>query len=174
MRAGPKIAGEVGIELTAQTQWSELGAGLRDEGEFINLGAPYLTPDPGMARVLTSVLASFTATPEDCYFLVWEGYAGADDYFAGLGAPRLAVFANRQLFLLSGALQDACEPFLEDGRRLPNWWWPQGREWCVGNEIYTRSSLVGGSEECIAAVLAHPGLEAFPISPYSGAYEELE
>ena len=163
----------MGVELTAQTQWSELAADLRDEGELINLDAPDLTPNPAMARALTSVLASFTATPEDCYFLVWEGYAGVDDYFGGLGAPKLAMFADRQLFLLSGVLQDACEPFLEGDARLPNWWWPQGREWCVGNEIYTRSLLIGGSEECIAAVLSHPDLEAFAISPYSAANEEM-
>ena len=44
----------------------------------------------------------------------------------------------------------------------------------MGNEIYARSVFVGGSHECIDAVLSHPDLKAIPISPYSPVYEELE
>lgn len=44
----------------------------------------------------------------------------------------------------------------------------------MGNEIYARRVFVGGSQECIDAVLSHPDLEAIPISPYSRVYEELE
>jgi len=57
---------------------------------------------------------------------------------------------------------------------VPNWWWPAGQEWCVGNDIYARSVFVGGGQECIDAILAEPGLEAIPISPYSPVFEELE
>ena len=57
---------------------------------------------------------------------------------------------------------------------MPNWWWPAGHEWCVGNDIYARSVFVGGSQECIDGVLSHPELEAISISPYSRVYEELE
>ena len=42
----------------------------------------------------------------------------------------------------------------------------------MGNEIYARSVFVGGSQECIDAVLSHPDLEAIPISPYSRVYGE--
>ncbi len=57
---------------------------------------------------------------------------------------------------------------------MPNWWWPVGQKWFVGNEIYARSVFVGGSQECIDVVLSHRELEAIPISPYSRVYEELE
>ena len=169
-----RIAQEVGVELTAETQWSDLAFNLRDDGELINLDAPDWSPDPGMTRVLTSVLEPYTTTPQDCYFLVWEGYASVSDYFAGLDAPKIAMSQHRSLFLLAGSLQDACAPFIEDDRRLPNWWWPEDEEWCVGNDIYARSVFLGGSQECIDAVLLHPDLEALPISPYSRVYEELE
>jgi hypothetical protein len=33
----------------------------------------------------------------------------------------------------------------------------------VGNDIYARSVFVGGSQECIDAVLSHPDLEALSI-----------
>lgn len=168
------VAQKVGVELTAETRWSGLALNLRDDGELINLDAPGWSPDPGMTGALTSVLEPYTTTPEECYFLVWEGYAQADDYFSGMDAPKLAMFQNRSLFLLTGLLLDAREPFMKDDGRLPNWWWPAGHEWCVGNEIYARSVFVGGSQECIDAVLSHPDLEAIPISPYSPVYEELE
>jgi len=168
------VALEVGVDLTAETQWSELAADRRDDGELINLDSPDWSPDPGVARALTSVLTPHTLTPQDCYFLVWEGYGTADHYFTGLGAPKIAVSKHRSLFLLQGSLQDACAPFMPDDQRLPNWWWPAGQEWCVGNDIYARSVFVGGGQECIGAVLAHPDLEAVPISPYSPVFEELE
>ena len=78
-----RIAREVGIELTAETQWSDLAADLPDEGELINLDPPDWSPDPGVARALTSALGPYTLTPQDCYFLVWEGYGSADHYFTG-------------------------------------------------------------------------------------------
>lgn len=82
--------------------------------------------------------------------------------------------SNRSLFLLEGSFQDACQPFLPGDYRLPNWWWPKNREWCVGNDIYARSAFVGGSHECISAVLARPELEALPIWPNSFMNEGLE
>lgn len=169
-----RISHEVGVELTAETRWSDLAADLRDEGELINLDAPDWSPDPRMARALTSILGLYTVTPQNCYFLIWKGYSSVSDYFTGLNAPRISMSKYRSLFLLEGSIQDACAPFMEDDRRLPNWWWPAGQEWCVGNDIYARSLFVGGSQECIDAVLSHPDLEALPISPYSPVYEGLE
>ncbi len=169
-----KIAQQVGVELTAETQWSDLAFNLRDDGELSNLDAPDWSPDPGMARALTSVLGPYTATPQDCYFLIWEGYASVSDYFTELDALKIAVSQHRSLFLLNGDLQDACAPFIDDDGRLPNWWWPAAQEWCVANDIYARSVFVGGSQECIDAVLSCPDLEALPISPYSRVYGELE
>jgi hypothetical protein len=168
------IAQQVGIELTGETRWSDLAAVLSGDGEPINVDGPDWSPDPGVAQALTCVLERHTVTPQDCYFLVWEGYACVDDHFSGLDAEKIVMSQDRSLFLLKGSLSDPCAPLMEDDRRLPNWWWPAGHEWCVGNEIYSRSVFVGGSEECITAVLAHPELEALPISPYTAVYGELE
>ncbi len=169
-----KIAQQTGVELTAETQWSDLAAEFQDEDELINLVPPDWSPDPAVASALTSVLRSHTSSPQDCCFLVWEGYASVADYFAELGAPKIAMSRHRSLFLLNGSLRDACAPFNADNLRLPNWWWPAAHEWCVGNDIYARSLFIGGSQECIDAVLSQPELEALPISPYSRVYEGLD
>jgi len=46
----------------------------------------------------------------------------------------------------------------------PSLSWPGDHSWCVGTEIDFDSTVVAGSTELIAAVLAHPGLEAWPVT----------
>ena len=45
----------------------------------------------------------------------------------------------------------------------PNLFWPDDHAWCVATEIDLRSTLVGGTEQLIAAVLAEHELEAWPV-----------
>lgn len=45
----------------------------------------------------------------------------------------------------------------------PNLAWPTDHAWCLATEIDFDSTLVGGSRELIAAILAHPGLEALCV-----------
>ena len=42
----------------------------------------------------------------------------------------------------------------------PSIWWPEDRAWCVATDIDLFDTYVGGSEECIEAVLSNPDLEA--------------
>jgi len=44
-------------------------------------------------------------------------------------------------------------------------WWPEDRAWFVATEIDLNSTYVGGSTSTIEALLASPGLEAFPVTP---------
>lgn len=46
----------------------------------------------------------------------------------------------------------------------PNQWWPNSRAWCVATEIDFDSTLVGGSEVLIHAILSDARLEAFPVT----------
>ncbi len=46
----------------------------------------------------------------------------------------------------------------------PNVWWPEDRAWCVATDIDLCDTYVGGSLECVQAVLDHPDLEALPTS----------
>lgn len=47
----------------------------------------------------------------------------------------------------------------------PNLMWPIDRSWCLATEIDFDSTLVGGSQELIADILADDALEAWPIHP---------
>jgi hypothetical protein len=49
--------------------------------------------------------------------------------------------------------------------QLPDLWWPEDRAWCVGGDTDLKSTYVGGSEACIASLLAVPGLEVHPVEP---------
>ena len=53
------------------------------------------------------------------------------------------------------------EPFWGDS---PNIWWPEDRAWCVATDIDLYDTYVGGSKECIEAILSNPDLEALPAT----------
>ena len=116
---------------------------------------------------LVSTLREFTATPESCYFCVWEGYGGLFSSSYYKGTPRLEV-PGREYVVFHGPL-DAIRSFY--GRwvggmwwdQSPNIWWPEDRAWCVATEIDFYDTYVDGSRECIEQVLTHPDLEALPI-----------
>ena len=70
---------------------------------------------------------------------------------------------SREYLVFFGALDPqlfARDPFRSQS---PNLTWPGDHSWCVATEVDFDSTLIGGSVELIAAVLAHPGLEAWPV-----------
>jgi hypothetical protein len=102
-----------------------------------------------------------TATPNDCLFLVWEGYAGLRPDVETAATLEVAP-DSRRMHILSGRVADATESIeVAPSRRLPMWWIPRDGAWCVGNDIYGRSVFVGGSTETISAILTDPHLEAY-------------
>ena len=46
----------------------------------------------------------------------------------------------------------------------PNLIWPADHSWCVATEIDLNSTIIGGNEQLIAAILADPTLEAWPVN----------
>ena len=113
-------------------------------------------------RALVDVLRGFTSTPDHCFFGLWEGWGniGGRLYKADsrVRAP------HRDHLLFRGAL-DAVMSFVEE-RTDPFWgyspsiWWPEDRAWCVTTDVDLFDTFVGGSEECIEAVVGNPDLEA--------------
>lgn len=77
---------------------------------------------------------------------------------------------DRDYVLLAGPLSGAAR-ILEPGMskivksQSPNLFWPEDRTWFVASEIDFDSTLVGGSADLIKAILAAPGLDAWPIGP---------
>ncbi len=114
---------------------------------------------------LVDVLRSFTSTPGRCCFCLWEGYGNID---ISLYPDAARVRAPGRDYLLFRGPIDAVMSFLVgDGPfwgDSPNAWWPEDRAWCVATDIDLCDTYVGGSNECIEAVLSNPGLEALPAA----------
>lgn len=110
---------------------------------------------PEIASALADVLRAHTTTPERCWFAVWEGWGGFDP-----GTPRFDLPARRY-FLATGAIDAAASSVLGDWtERSPSMWWPDDRAWFVSTEIDFTYTYVGGTRECVEAILAHPRIEA--------------
>lgn len=120
---------------------------------------------PETARTLATVLRGLTSTPDSCWFAHWEGsgYLTAPEHWPRLRLP------GRDMILFSGAVEMADTQFGSMGH--PHWgmsahlWWPQDHAWCVATDIDLRTTYLGASEDCVAAVLANTGLEALRASP---------
>ena len=116
-------------------------------------------------RVLVDVLRGFTSTPDRCYFGLWEGCG----YLAqGLYKESSRVNApGRKHVLFRGPIDGVLtflageHPFRGD---TPSIWWPADRAWCVATDIDLYDTYLGGSDECMKAILNHPILEALPAT----------
>ena len=147
-------------------------------------------PAPALATLL-EVLGRFTNATAGCFHALWDGFGWIDGrgvaYLVAedgppappprprpalpdhvLAGPRL-VLPGREYLLFRGPLDAARSIGDGDLGRVfpqsPNLLWPEGRSWCVATEIDFDSTLVAGSSELVAAVLAEPGLEAWPVGP---------
>ena len=124
---------------------------------------------PTILRVLLSVLALHTATRDDCWFCVWEGW-GRFVPWQQLSSPRWADVVRlpgREYRLARGTLDAALH--LQKSPNLfqsPNLFWPANRAWCVASEIDFDSTLVAGSEQLAIQLLNTAGLETWQVEPY--------
>jgi hypothetical protein len=142
------------------------------------------------AEVLAAILRDWTATPEDCWFCVWDGFGWdtASTYaaFTQTGhppeiteeprrdpvpgpvreGPRVHL-PHRDYFLYCGPAEAATTLASLDGTwgQCPNIWWPADRAWCVASEIDLQWTYVGGPRGLIDAILADDRIEALPAAP---------
>lgn len=109
-----------------------------------------------LARALAAVLRTYTTTPERIWFGVWEGWGGFDP-----GTPRFE-HPNRRYHLARGGIEDAAATIYPDAwaHQSASMWWPDDRAWFVSTEVDLPYTYVGGTRECVEAVLAHPEIEA--------------
>jgi hypothetical protein len=133
-----------------------------------------------LARALVGVLGGHTSTPKRCWFAAWEGWG--DPVFATSGGsgdsptPPPGTFRERPkgrpiftlpgrgYYLARGPIAAALETVygVAQHYQSASIWWPDDRAWCAATEVDFDWTYVGGSTECIAAVLANPQLEALP------------
>ena len=65
------------------------------------------------------------------------------------------------MWLLRGSLELATANLApEPSEQSVNLWWPADRSWCVATDIDLMSTYVGGSADCISALLDATELEA--------------
>ena len=116
-----------------------------------------------LLNVLVEHLGPATTAPELCYFAVWEGFG---DSVAPPGLEPKLVLPNRAYDVFAGPLEAARTSLsvISFGHRSANLWWPADQAWCVATEVDFAWTYVGGSRDCIAAVLADPRLEAVETS----------
>jgi hypothetical protein len=112
-------------------------------------------------------LRRFTATPEDCYFCVWEGYS--DVYFppSVLNGP-LVTIPHRRYFLLHGSLTDLGswdETLGGAGYHPPAFAWPADHSWCLASDVDPHWAGIGAEQAAIDALLNAPELDVVPARP---------
>jgi hypothetical protein len=140
-----------------------------------------------LAGVLVDVVGNYTGTSDRCWFAAWEGWGDFRDGSAVLhtlgGSPHDALttlppgthrekptenatlkLPNRGYYLARGPLAAAIETVygITWAYQSASIWWPDDRAWCVATEVDFDWTYVGGSTECIAAILSSPDLEALP------------
>jgi len=149
---------------------------------------------PEALASLCTLLRDHTATSEDCWFAVWDGWGwqhpGAhailqatrtgepttpindapESKRLNLAAPKFCL-SDRDYCLFHGPVDAATR--IGDwvtadwfDPQSPSLFWPADRAWCVATEIDFDSTLIGGTPDLIAAVTSSAHLEALPIAPY--------
>jgi hypothetical protein len=116
------------------------------------------------ARRAVHRLAPFTATPAECWFLLWDGYSDV-----ALTGSRLVDLPHRRYVLLRGSLSDI------DGweRALgtsppyppPAFVWPADHGWCLTSDVDPHWAGIGASRAALDALLADPELDIVPARP---------
>lgn len=136
--------------------------------EFAMYGVPNAQARTGALRArliepLVEHLRTATATPDLCYFAIWEGYGGSP--LPSTLKPKLEL-PQRAYHVFAGPLAAAPSAFSHDllPEQSANLWWPADQAWCVATEIDFAWTYVGASRECIDAILADSRLETVETS----------
>ena len=158
-------------------RWSDIAASngtvMHPEAQFeaISGADPWHNHQPGLwdtapqvgelphdvAARLVDVLGRQTSTPQRCWFCVWEGWGG----LPSPSQDRVRL-PQRNYLLAAAPISATLGAFERIGAPGPSLWWPDDRAWIVATEIDHRWTYVGGSTDCIDAVLSDPHLEALP------------
>lgn len=130
--------------------------------------APGALSDNEQLGVALAKLAPYTATPDDCYFCIWEGWPSfsGDDPM-----PRISI-PNRAYFLFRGSLADVADwdsqisALLHDTEApTPAFVWPADHAWCVTCDVDPHFATIGASAEAIARLVADTRVDVVVDDP---------
>jgi hypothetical protein len=124
--------------------------------------------DIAQARHALHRLAQFTATPEECYFCLWEGYSDVPLPPDVRRGP-LVEIPHRRYALLRGALHDI------DGwvAGLGGWQpipppafvWPADHRWCFASDVDPHWAGIGAEQAAVDALVGDPEIDAVAARP---------
>lgn len=143
--------------MDARTYWSDVVfQTTRDQHTLIE-------PERGAIETKTAnrlaiALSHHTETPEDCWFLLWDGYNLTEQT---KDSATVVVPLARTMHVLSGSLKTDAKTHSSATLPAPLWWIPNDQKWCVGNDIYSRSVFFGGTFAAIGDILGDSLLEAY-------------
>ena len=122
---------------------------------------------PSDAATLIDHLRRHTATPERCWFCLWEGFGWYDDVIplAVKTGPRVRL-PQRDCYLYRGPLEAA---LVGNPGELPDHsaslWWPDDHAWCVASDVDLSWTYVGGPDALVEALVCDPTLEVLEVAP---------
>ena len=159
-----EIAMQTGQPFDADTQYAQL-VGWHADTDHQSPPEPWSEPEcgsllPDECSAVAEVLAAHTATPDECWFCLWEGYGSAWTVLNRLAeqAPRVAL-EHRNCLLFRGPVSAATAFREGPWFQSPTVWWPSDRAWCVQSELDIYSTYVAASSAAVRALIDHPVLE---------------
>jgi hypothetical protein len=107
---------------------------------------------------LVEHLRQATATPDRCFFAVWEGHS--DLAISAALEPTLEL-PHRRYHIFAGPIEGARTSLsvIDFDHLTANLWWPADQAWCLATEIDFAWTLVGGPDAAIQALLMDPRLD---------------
>jgi hypothetical protein len=91
-------------------------------------------------------------------YALWNGYGGMH-----IEGAEMIELPHRPMYLITGSIDDATQPFGIPGRTA-NLWWPSDQQWCVATDIDLMTTYVGGGANCIRTIINSDALEAMPVT----------
>lgn len=142
--------------------------------EQLRLNATTGELDAFTAGALVDVLADATATPDDVFVAVWEGWGHVPPQRFPESAE-LDTY-NRGHFLLRGPLTGVLRSVAASGGDRPTsgLWWPADRSWFVATEIDFEWTFVAGQAELIERLRGDDRLEVVTTSFEAAANQAVE
>jgi hypothetical protein len=123
--------------------------------------------DLDQARRALDHLGRHTATPDRCYFCIWDGY-GSFPASASRGDPPLLHLPHRSYALMEGPLDalrtwEAAWP--TSPLVPPALVWPADHRWCFVKDVDPHWAGIGASREAVAELLDDEALDVVTADP---------
>jgi hypothetical protein len=124
--------------------------------------------DITQARRALHLLSRFTATPQQCYFCIWEGYSDIE-LPASVRRGPLVNLPHRRYALLQGSLTDIDrwekDLGVESPCPPPAFAWPADRSWCFASDVDPHWAGIGARQVAIDALVQEPEIDVVPARP---------